>query len=104
MGNISACTPNEFTSEDLINFDKCLPLLNSGINATNINSKLDYLQIINQPFGGVNLDKIIKEQTLSFSKINTLLSNLLIKAVIPMNKRGLYHLDLKGGNILYKDS
>ena len=104
LGNISSCTPNNLTQDDLINFNKCIPLINSDINEQNINSKLDYLQIINQPFGGINLDKVIKNKMITFNQLNPLLINLLIKAIIPMNKRGLYHLDLKGGNILYKDS
>jgi serine/threonine protein kinase len=110
---VSICKPAPLSKEDLHNYDKvCLntKVGQSGINSTNINENLDKLNIINQIDGGKDLDVYIqthyfkklnnKERLVEFRKLNTSLINLLINAIVKINKDGLYHLDIKGSNIL----
>jgi serine/threonine protein kinase len=110
---VSICKPAPLSKEDLHNYDKvCLntKVGQSGINSTNINENLDKLNIINQIDGGKDLDVYIqthyfkklnnKERVVEFRKLNTSLINLLINAIVKINKDGLYHLDIKGSNIL----
>ena len=110
---VSICKPAPLSKEDLQNYDKiCLntKVGQSGINSTNINQNLDRLNIINQLDGGKDLDVYIRthyfkklnksERIVDFMKINTSLINLLINAIVKINKDGLYHLDIKGSNIL----
>jgi hypothetical protein len=103
LSNISTCVPDKLTSKDKENFSKCISLEESGYNATNINSNLNKFKIINMPHGGDNLDNVINLNILSFDKLNLLLQNLLLNAIIPMNKLKIYHFDIKSSNILYKD-
>ena len=110
---VSICKPAPLSKEDLHNYDKvCLntKVGQNGINSTNINENLDKLNIINQIDGGKDLDVYIqkhyfkrlnnKERVVEFRKLNTTLINLLINAIVKINKDGLYHLDIKGSNIL----
>jgi len=110
---VSICKPAPLSKEDLHNYDKvCLntKVGQNGINSTNINENLDKLNIINQIDGGKDLDVYIrthyfkklnnKERLVEFRKLNTSLINLLINAIVKINKDGLYHLDIKGSNIL----
>ena len=110
---VSICKPAPLSKEDLHNYDKvCLSTKvgQNGINSTNINENLDKLNIINQIDGGKDLDVYIrthyfkklnnKERLVEFRKLNTSLINLLINAIVKINKDGLYHLDIKGSNIL----
>lgn len=103
LANVSSCTPDNLTINDLKSFERCSPLINEGISLSNINNNLDYLNIINQPFGGTNLDKIIKNRKINFFLLNKLLINLIEYAIVPMNNLKLYHFDLKGGNLLYNN-
>ena len=93
------------------NFNKvCVGLYNFGYNADNINSKLEDFSIINIPYGGIDMIKcwqqfIFKQnnqpsQIKSFIQINTALIKLLKYGIVPLNKTGFYHLDVKGENIL----
>ena len=100
LDNIEKCIPNTLTYDDVININQCENLLNN-INIDTINSNLENLQIINMPFGGDDLDKVIKGGTIKLENINNILINLLKNAIIPMNKLGLYHCDLKSNNMLY---
>jgi serine/threonine protein kinase len=61
--------------------------------------------------GGIDLGKVwINESTKqfknrfeSFKKINTSLIDLLNNGIVPLNKEGLYHFDIKDTNILLKE-
>ena len=93
----------------------------TGVTAKNVNTKLSDLKIINIPYGGVDLENyqdqrieyadaaslshILKKtykETLnkSFAYTNYALIDLLKNGIVEMNKRGLYHCDIKAGNIL----
>mgnify|MGYP003325205145 CR=1 FL=1 len=104
LDNITTCLPGKLTSKDKVNFEKCFSLQDVGINETNVNKHLNKLRIINMPYGGINLDKVIDQYIINFNTFNKLLFNLLDKAIIPMNKLNIYHFDIKSSNILFKNS
>ena len=105
IDNISICAPNKLSPADLINYDeKCFALNSFDITSSNINSNLNKLAILNEPNGGIEIDDYIITNFLNIpllKKMNTTLINLLLHGIIPMNKLHVYHLDVKGSNILY---
>jgi hypothetical protein len=103
IGDLQMCHPSQLSPNDLINYDsKCSTLIEEGITSSNINSNLDKIKTINMPFGGINIKKFIKNNFNSndLIKLNNSLINLLQNGIIPMNKYGIYHGDLKGSNML----
>lgn len=102
--DITTCNPDKLSILDKKSFDKCFLLENNGITISNINDNLHLLKIINMPYGGINLDLVVNNDIISINNYNKLLQNLLINAIIPMNRLKLYHFDIKSSNILYKDN
>ena len=110
LNDIFKCNPNNLEAEDLIDFnDKCSNMRNMGISKSNVNNNLNRLSLINIPFGGEALSDYLrdlknslhrKSGKLRFYHFNNMLIELLENAVIPMNKLGLIHNDLKADNIL----
>jgi len=101
--NITSCQPNILTEKDLISFEKtCTALPKMNINEENINNNLDELLMISMPDMGLPIDDyIIKNNTYNdFKIINKSLINLLLNGIIPMNKRYIFHSDIKDSNIL----
>jgi serine/threonine protein kinase len=99
----SICRPAPLTKKDLKGFKtKCNPLHKKNITRKRINKHLDEVKIINSPYGGEDLgDYIQKNETpKQFAKINDAMIALLENGILPMNKRGVYHLDIKESNIL----
>lgn len=103
------------TTSDKTGFDTtCSNLGNLGITAGNVNRETSRrkLSAINIPDGGVSIYDIMTDigkefiknhhetALKSFGLLNWGLINTLERAVIPMNKLGLLHLDLKGENML----
>lgn len=102
VNNIFKCKPNTITENDLKNVIICENALGSiGISTAEINKNLDKLEIINMPYGGIDLLKIITENKELFSTLNNILLELLVKGILPMNKLGFFHCDIKAQNILY---
>ena len=105
LTGITLCDPGPLDAEDMKNLDKkCLLLRNNNINSKNINSQLKKFKILNIPFGGDDLDKIFYGDELNVKQVLTInhkLIDILINAIIPMNKLGLYHNDIKANNILF---
>ena len=101
------CRPSKLTASDLAEFnDKCSALPKDNITKTNINSKLDQVLTLNMPNGGLPIDDFIYENG-SFQRIyevHTKLVKLLKHGIIPMNKRNIYHCDIKDSNILADDT
>jgi serine/threonine protein kinase len=99
------CTPSKLTATDLQDFStKCKVL--PGITKTNINSHLDTLTALNIPHGGLPVDDYIYENG-SFAKIYKLhksLVNLLRKGIVPMNKKHLFHSDIKDTNVMVDET
>jgi serine/threonine protein kinase len=105
----SVCKPNKLTNKDLANFSKkCTALPKHDITASNINQSLGSLLSLNMPYGGIPVDDFIY-QVESFgelAELNESLKRLLLRGIIPMNERHVYHSDVKDSNVLVnsKDS
>ena len=100
------CEPEALTKDDLVNFDnKCKNLTKTGITSKNINQTLYALGIIELKNGGSDLSQVIDSmKTMSeLSKLNKNIIDLLTNAIIPMNRLGVLHFDLKSQNILVDD-
>jgi len=105
ISQFSICRPNKLTKDDLKNYDvvNCSSLKKKGITKNNINQQLDKLLTLNMPYGGVDLDCYISKILYEYNHIivfNHKMIELLNNAILPMNKRGIYHSDLKANNIL----
>jgi len=103
LGDMNICKPNLLSDNDKKNMEICNSLSRTGLNAKNINSNLRKVKIINMPDGGKDIHEIFSKNTVKFEILNASLIDLLKNGIIPMNKLGLFHNDLKGENILYKD-
>ena len=105
--NINICKINKLSNEDLDQFqEKCSALQKYNITKKNIRNSFDKISIVNIPYAGIALDKFI---TTNFTvkkmiHLNKLLIGLYKKAVLPMNKFGIYHSDIKSSNILINES
>ena len=103
---IELCVPNKLSSSDKTDFDKkCGNLVKKGFKATTINkgSELSKLRIINMPDGGIDIDDYFKDNVITnemLHMINENFKDILLNAILPMNEAGLYHLDVKAGNLL----
>ena len=100
--DITLCKPSKLTESDLLEYNKCSALSKNNITKANINSNLDNLMSLNLPNGGLPVDDYIYEDG-SFKKIYNLhisLVELLKKGIIPMNKKNVYHCDIKDSNVL----
>ena len=89
--------------EDLVSENskkKCKEIFAKDANWNNFS-------LLNMPYGGNNLQKWLDNSgTLSnenFQKINKLLIELLEKAIVPMNEKNVFHLDIKTQNLVYDD-
>lgn len=106
LNDISICKPDKLTKTDLVHFkDKCKALPKNDITKDNINSSLDELMLLNMPHGGIPIDDYIYDNG-SFNKIhilNTKLIDFLKNGIIPMNKKNIYHSDIKDSNVLIKE-
>lgn len=99
----SVCKPNKLTSKDLANFSKkCTALPKHNITASNINQSLDNMLSLNMPYGGIPVDDFVRQvETFDeFAKLNESLKRLLLHGIVPMNKRNVYHSDVKDSNVL----
>lgn len=101
---ITMCSPDRLEPNDLKGFDrKCGNLTKRSITSKNINSKLGDLGVLNTIDGGVDVQKYISDGGFNLDKFSVLNENLLrlLKfGIIPMNGMGMYHMDVKGANIL----
>lgn len=101
------CRPAKLTTSDLTSFgDKCTALPKNNITKQNINDKLDEVMALNIPNGGLPVDDYLYNDG-TFQKmydVHTSLVKLLKQGILPMNKRHIYHCDIKDSNILIDDS
>ena len=111
VDDISICSPNSnsITDEDLQKFNKkCKNFVKDKIDSENIREKIetqpDKFRILNMLDGGVDINTYYHEHlpidSMFIVKLTVLLNQLIQNAVIPMNKKYLYHFDLKDNNIL----
>ena len=103
LGDMNICKPNLLSEDDKKNMEICNSLSRIGLNAKNINNNLSKVKIINMPDGGKDIHEIFSKNNVKFETLNASLIDLLKNGIIPMNNLGLFHNDLKGENILYKD-
>jgi serine/threonine protein kinase len=98
------CEPDALEPSDLVNFDSvCLNLQRAKISAANVNSNLSKLRMINMPDLGIDLKQWMEKTPLTayhIRQLNDHISNLLIRAVVPMNRLGVIHHDLKSENVM----
>lgn len=104
------CLPAKLTRDDLAGFGKkCKSLTKRGFTAQNINDKewLEQLGAINEPFGGIDVydymrSDVVKTQPreVAFDPLVSALLRLLVDGVAPMNRRGVFHCDIKNSNVL----
>jgi serine/threonine protein kinase len=112
LADTHVCSVDTLSSSDLEGFNKkCNPLLREGLEANNINNRLNRVKSINIPYGGEELSDFMdglspdllagnKESEQQFGFVNLALVKLLNSAIVPMNQAGLLHHDLKAANIL----
>lgn len=102
------CDLDDLEPSDKVDFDaKCSNLSGHGINSSNVNSKLSSVAGIDLPYGGLDVENFLINDKLTptnFVKLNNSLIELLENAIVPMNKLGLFHNDLKANNILVNDT
>jgi serine/threonine protein kinase len=104
VNDISICKPAVLTKSDLIDFtQKCTALQKDDkITSKNINNSLDKMMILNMKNGGLPVDDFIFNAG-HFSdlyELNYSLIGLLKNGIIEMNKKHIYHCDIKDSNIL----
>ena len=102
IDNYTLCKPSKLTKSDLNNFNKCSALKKQNITKKNINNSLDELLALNMPYGGITIENFISNNKNynKLTRVNNHLIQLLKNGIIPMNKKNIYHSDIKGSNIL----
>lgn len=108
VDGFSTCEPDKLDDGDLERFDKkCSALKKMKINSSNVNSRLDKLQALNMPYGGVDVGHYIENSKMNYKKLarlNDALIELLKKGILPMNEKEIYHCDIKDSNILVQEN
>lgn len=97
LDDVSICSPSLSRVELKKKYSSC-----NIINTTN------YFKNMVMPYMGINFEKylynIFPKIDTAFTEINLKLINLYKNAIVPMNKIGFYHNDLKVTNILVDDT
>ena len=102
------CLPAKISKRDLKGFDNmCSSFTSHEINESNINSNIDNLRLINMPNAGLSVNEWLLNTRLTSARIilfNKIMSELIVNAIAPMNKKGVIHNDIKEDNILISGS
>ena len=102
------CLPAKISKRDLKGFDNmCSSFTSHEINESNINSNIDNLRLINMPNAGLSVNELLLNTRLTSARIilfNKIMSELIVNAIVPMNKKGVIHNDIKEDNILISGS
>jgi serine/threonine protein kinase len=107
LNDFNVCKPAKLSKSDLKEFNhKCTALPKNKITSENINDSLDKMLALNMPNGGIPVDDFIYDNSSydNIIKLNNCLINLLIKGIVPMNHKNIYHCDIKDSNILVDQS
>jgi serine/threonine protein kinase len=108
VDGFALCDPEVLDGEDLENFDKkCNALTKHGYNRENVNKNLRKLKILSMPYGGVDIEEYIEKTQLNYRKmreLNQSLQLLLRNGILPMNRKGIFHSDIKDSNVLIEDT
>jgi len=111
----TSCPPENISKRDLRGFDEmCTNFTSHDVNESNINSPsiIRSLKLINMPDAGIsinewlflkNKDAVIPLTVSRIKGFNKLISNIILNAIVPMNRQGVIHNDMKEDNILIKD-
>ena len=113
VNDITMCVPDKLSNSDLYMVDNVCDIVKyNGYDKTNINNNINNFKIINMPYGGITLNKLWEQMVMiediedienRFIKVNMLLIKLLENGIIPLNKSGMYHMDIKDENIIISD-
>jgi len=107
IDDFDICKPAKLNKSDLVSFkSKCSALPKDKITQENINTSLDKVFALNMPNGGLPIDDFLLKNN-SYKNIvnlNNTLIKLLNNGIIPMNKKNIYHCDIKDSNILVDNS
>jgi len=102
------CSPAKISKRDLKGFDNmCSSFTSHEINESNINANIDNLRLINMPNAGLSVNEWLLNTRLTSARIilfNKIMSELIVNAIVPMNKKGVIHNDIKEDNILISGS
>lgn len=108
VDGFSLCDPETLDREDLENFNKkCGALTKHGFDKENVNKNLGKFKILSMPYGGEDVDEFIKRTRLNYKdmlSLNKSLQLLLKNGILPMNKEGIYHCDIKDSNVLISET
>jgi serine/threonine protein kinase len=101
LNDITMCTPAPLSSEDMDRVNTtCDHLLDRRhIRAEQLNAHLDDFSIISMPYGGKTV-KYVGNSIQSWNKLVVSLHTLLIRGIVPMNQRNVFHNDIKDSNLL----
>jgi len=110
----TACPPAKISTRDLRGFDEmCTNFTSHDVNESNINSPsvIRSLKLINMPDAGIsinewlflkNKDAVVPLNLTRLKAFNKVISKLIVNAIVPMNRQGVIHNDMKEDNILIK--
>ena len=105
VANVTKCRPGPLTKRDLHAYDKqCKPLIKKNITRKNINRSLGKVTALRIPYGGDTIDEYWMTHVNNRSDMETMVASmhsLLNRGIIPMNRMGLYHGDIKSSNIMF---
>ena len=117
VDDFEICEPEGLDEEDMKNFDeKCSALKkhsklesrsrssSSKMSTNYLNAHLDDVRAVNMPDGGIDLEKHIQVHYKGndLLKLNNALIDLLLYGIVPMNKKHVFHCDIKNTNIMIK--
>jgi serine/threonine protein kinase len=102
IDDITLCKPSKLTKTDLTNFKNCDIFKKHNITSKNINNSLDKLTALNMPYGGITIERFIitNKNNEYLIDLNNQLIELLKNGILKMNKKHIYHSDIKSSNIL----
>jgi len=102
IDDFSLCKPSKLTKTDLTNFKECTTFQKEKITVGNINNSLDKLLALNMPYGGVTIEQFIinNKNNDYLIELNNKLLELLKNGILKMNRKHIYHSDIKASNIL----
>jgi hypothetical protein len=102
IDDFTLCKPDKLTKDDLKNYNECSALKKENITVKNINTSLDKLLAINMPYGGNTVEHFIinNKNYDKLIELNNKLLDLLDNGILKMNKKHIYHSDIKASNIL----
>ena len=104
INDFELCEPAPLDENDLQNFKKkCTALPKNNITEKNINQSLDKVLALNMPYGGTPIDDFVQKNINyhELSILNNSLIQLLKNGILQMNKKNIYHCDIKDSTILF---